>query len=57
MKFNENTHPSYIKAAIEVCRNIVADPPELKKEFNDYQKEERLKMIKFAEDFLIKFDK
>ncbi len=50
--FNKKTHPSYIQAGLEICEDIVANPPEEKKDFNQYQKDERIKMIKFANNFI-----
>ena len=55
--FNKNTHPSYIKAGLEICEDIIANPPKDKKDFNQYQKDERIKMIKFAIDFIAKWKK
>ncbi len=45
-KFDENTHPSYIKAGIEVCEEIII-----------HKSEEREENVKFAKTFLAKFKK
>jgi hypothetical protein len=57
MKLDKNSHTSYIKAALEICESIVADPPEIKKDFNQYQIDERNKVIIFCENFIKKFKK
>ena len=44
--FDENTHPSYIDAGIEVCEDIL-----------NHESEEREDNIKFAKSFLEKFKK
>jgi hypothetical protein len=53
-QLDENAHPSYITAALEICEHIVKHPPVIGKNWNQYQKDERIKMIKFAEKFLKK---
>ena len=52
---NKNSDPSYIKAGIEICEDILANPPQYKKDYNQYQKDECDKQVKFAEKFLKKF--
>ena len=52
---DENSDPSYIKAGIEICEEIVANPPEYKKGYNKYQKEECDRQVEFAKGFLKKF--
>lgn len=44
-KFDSKTHPSYVKAGIEACKDIVA-----------HSKEERKENVKFAQEFLQKFN-
>ena len=53
---DENTHPSYIKAGIDICNDIIAFPPAIKKDWNDYQINQRNEMIEFAGNFLKKFN-
>lgn len=55
--FNRNTHPSYIKAGIEICEDILRTPPKDKPSDNQFQKEQTKEMINFAENFLKKFKK
>lgn len=56
-KLNENSHPSYIQAGIEICEDIVANPPQYKKSYNEYQKEQCDGQVKFANKFLDRFKK
>ncbi len=56
-KFDENTHPSYITAGLEICDYIVSNPPVIKKDFNQYQIDQRNEMIIFAEKFIERFKK
>jgi hypothetical protein len=53
--FDKNTHPSYIKAGLEICEDIVSNPPDLKKDFNQYQIDGRNQMIEFASKFIAKW--
>ena len=55
-KFDKNTHPSYIKAGIEICNDIIAFPPAIKESWNEFQIKERNEMIEFAGKFLLKFN-
>jgi hypothetical protein len=57
MQLNENSHPSYIQAALEVCEDIVANPPEIKKNFNQFQIDQRNEGVNFCENFIKKFKK
>lgn len=52
---DENTHPSYIQAAIEICEDIVANPPQPKDNYNDYQLEQNKYQLEFAKNFLKKW--
>lgn len=52
---DERTHPSYIKVSVHICEDIIANPPEIEKSFNEYQISQRNDMIKFDEDFLNKW--
>ena len=52
---DENSHPSYIKAGLEICDDIIKYPPKIGKDWNQYQKDGRIKMIKFAEKFTKKY--
>jgi len=52
---DENTHPSYLKAALEICEEINANPPEIKKNFNQFQIDERNKMVEFAKGYVEKW--
>ena len=54
-KLNKKSDPSYIKAGIEICEDIVANPPKYKKDYNQYQKDECDKQVAFAKKFLNKF--
>lgn len=54
-KLNKKSHPSYITAALEICEDIVTNPPEIKKNWNKYQTDQRNNMIKFAENFIKKY--
>jgi rubrerythrin len=54
-QLDENSHPSYLREALTIAQDIVAYPPKLRKDFNAYQKEERLKMIEFAKNFVEKW--
>lgn len=56
-KIDENSHPSYIQAGIEICEHIVANPPQYKKSYNKYQKEQCDGQVKFAQDFLQRFSR
>lgn len=56
-KFDENTHPSYITAGLEICEYIVSNPPVIKKDFNEYQINNRNEMITFAGNFIERFKK
>jgi hypothetical protein len=53
---NKNSDPSYIKAGIEICEDILANPPEYGKDYNQYQKEQCDEQVKFAKSFLKKFN-
>lgn len=53
--FDERTHLSYIKAALEICEDIVTNPPEIKKDYNQFQIDQRNEMIEFANKFFIKW--
>ena len=53
--FDENTHPSYLKAGLEICEDIVTNPPKIKEGWNDYQKEQRNEMIEFAKTYVEKW--
>lgn len=52
---DENSDPSYIKAGIEICEEIVSNHPQYEKGFNDYQKKQCDNQVEFAEKFLQKF--
>jgi hypothetical protein len=54
-KFDENTHPSYIAAGLEICEYIVNNPPVIKKDFNEYQIQNRNEIISFSENFIKRF--
>ena len=54
-QLNENAHPSYIKAGLEICEDIQKNPPPIKKDWNDYQKQQRNEMIEFAKNFIKKW--
>lgn len=53
--FDKNTHPSYINAGLEICEDIIAFPPKIKKGYNKYQINQTKEMIKFANDFIKKW--
>jgi hypothetical protein len=55
--FDEKTHPSYIQAGLEICQDIVSDPPDLKSNFNQFQIDQRNEMIEFASNFIAKWKK
>lgn len=52
---NKKSDPSYIKAGIEICEDILANPPEYGKNYNQYEKEQCDEQVKFAQNFLNKF--
>lgn len=52
MKLDENTHPSYIKMSLEICEDHINNKPEIKEDWNDYQKEQRNEAIEFSEKFV-----
>jgi len=52
---DENSHPSYIAAGIEICEHIIKNPPQYRKDFNKYQRDQCDSQVKFAEKFLNKF--
>lgn len=52
---DDNSHPSYIKAGLEICNDIIKYPPEIEKGFNQYQIDGRNEMIEFANNFVNKF--
>jgi hypothetical protein len=54
-KINKKSDPSYIKAGIEICEGILANPPQYKDNYNQYQKDECDEQITFAQNFLNKF--
>jgi hypothetical protein len=54
-KINNNSHPSYIQAGIEVCEDLLANPPKYKENYNKYQKEQCDYQVEFAKNFLDKF--
>lgn len=54
-KLDERTHPSYIQAAIEICEDIVANPPQPRPDFNQYQLDENKYQLKFAQKFIEKW--
>lgn len=53
--FDENTHTSYIQAGLEICEHIVSNHPKIREDFNQYQIDQRNKMIEFAQNFINKF--
>lgn len=53
--FDENTHPSYIQAGIEICEDILKNPPQPRPDFNQYQIDQNDFQTKFAKDFLKKW--
>lgn len=54
-KINKNSDPSYIKAGIEICEDILSNPPKYGKDYNQYQKDQCDNQVKFAQNFLNKF--
>lgn len=52
---DENSHPSYIKAGLEISNDIIKYPPKIGKDWNKYQTDGRNDMIKFAKNFVNKF--
>jgi hypothetical protein len=52
---NKQSDPSYIKAAIEICEDILANPPKYKKKDNKFQKDQCDEQVKFAQNFLNEF--
>jgi hypothetical protein len=56
-KFDEKTHPSYIQAGMEICEHIVANNPEIGKDFNEYQTRQRDDGIEFCKNFIKRFGK
>lgn len=52
---NKNSDPSYIKAGIEICEDILSNPPKYGKDYNQYQKDQCDEQVKFAQNFLNKF--
>jgi hypothetical protein len=56
-KLDENSHPSYIQAGLEICEHIVANPPEIRKDFNEYQTNQRNEGIEFCKNFINKHKK
>jgi hypothetical protein len=56
-KINKKSDPSYIKAGIEICEDILANPPQYKENYNKYQKDQCDEQVKFAQNFLNKFSK
>lgn len=56
-KLDENSHPSYIQAGLEICEHIVANPPEIRKNFNEYQTNQRNEGIEFCKNFINKYKK
>lgn len=56
-KLDENSHPSYIQAGLEICEHIVANNPEIRKDFNEYQKTQRDDGIEFCKNFINKYKK
>jgi hypothetical protein len=54
-KINKNSDPSYIKAGIEICEYILANPPKYGKDYNKFQKDQCDYQTKFAENFIKKF--
>ncbi len=54
---DENSHPSYIKAGLEISSDIINFPPKIGKDWNKYQKDGRTEMVKFANNFIKKFKK
>jgi hypothetical protein len=55
LDLDEKSHPSYIKAALEISHDIVNDPPVIKKDWNKFQIDQRNSSIKFCENFIKKF--
>ena len=56
-KLDDNAHPSYIQAGLEICEHIVANPPEIRKDFNEYQTNQRNEGIEFCKNFINKYKK
>lgn len=54
-KINKNSHPSYIQAGIEICEDILANPPKYREDYNEYQRKQCDYQVNFAESFLDKF--
>lgn len=54
-KIDKNSDPSYIKAGIEICEEILDNPPKYKENYNDYQKKQCDHQVEFAKEFLKKF--
>jgi len=52
---DENSHSSYLKAGIEICEYILANPPEIRKDFNQYQIDQRNNGLEFCKNFIKKF--
>jgi hypothetical protein len=55
MMFDKNTHLSYIKAGLEICEDIVAFPPKIKENYNEFQIKQRNEMIEFAKNYIEKW--
>jgi len=53
--FDENTHPSYIQAGIEICEGILQNPPKNKPDYNQFQKDQTNFQTEFAQNFIEKW--
>lgn len=56
-KINKNSDPSYIKVGLEICKYILSNPPKYGKDYNKYQKDQCDNQLKFAINFIKKFEK
>ena len=54
---DKKSDPSYIKAGIEICEDILENAPQYGKDYNQYQKDQCDYQTKFAKEFLDKFKK
>lgn len=56
-QLDENSHPSYITAALEICEDITKNPPIIGDDWNQYQKDSREETLKFVSKFIKKYKK